>query len=88
MGTKIRINLIVNAEAVFTRKAHSGTLSKPTGFGEHCYTNFPKDENKCNQAYDIIMLSVCVCVCVYVRVCVFSKFHISKQLTDYHKLGW
>lgn len=77
--------MIVNAEAVFTRNAHSGTVSKPPGLGDYWYTDFPVDEIKCSQANDMVICVftfVCICGCLSV----FLEFHISNQLTDYHKL--
>ena len=51
-GNRTGMNLSVNAEAVFTRNAHSATLSKPHVLGGYWYTDFPIDGTKCSQAYD------------------------------------
>jgi hypothetical protein len=72
---RTKMNLSINAEAVFIRNAHPGTLSKPPGLGEYFYTGFLVDGNKCSQAYDRMIcvyafVCICVCVCVCARTCV------------------
>jgi hypothetical protein len=88
---RTRMHLSVDAEAVFTRNAHSRTLSKPPSLGDFWYTDFPVDGNKRSQVYDVMIcvyafvcfcVCVCVCVCLSLCVCRVSYFDPHDRLSQ------